>query len=113
MPAAERKTREPLFRKRVSTDRGELTFTSITELDAEHRLLLISERHELVGRGDERVSDYQFVMRCWEREELNMLFARHGFDDVQYFGAYDHKVALGATDRLVAVAQRSDSPDKP
>jgi SAM-dependent methyltransferase len=32
--SAERKTREPLFRKRVSTDRGELTFTSITELDA-------------------------------------------------------------------------------
>ena len=28
--SAERKTREPLFRKRVSTDRGELTFTSIT-----------------------------------------------------------------------------------
>jgi len=111
--SAERKTREPLFRKRVSTDRGELTFTSITELDAEHRLLLISERHELVGRGDERVSDYQFVMRCWEREELRMLFARHAFGNVQYFGAYDHKVALGATDRLVAVAQLSESPDKP
>ena len=111
--SAERKTREPLFRKRVSTDRGELTFTSVTELDAEHRLLLISERHELVGRGDERVSDYQFVMRCWEREELNMLFARHGFRNIQYFGAYDHGVALGATDRVVAVAQLSDNPDKP
>jgi len=110
---AERKTREPLFRKRVSTDRGDLSFTSITELDAERRLLLITERHELVGRGDERVSDDQFVMRCWEREELGVLFARHGFGDVQYFGAYDHEVALGATDRLVAVAQRSDRPDKP
>ena len=98
---AERKTREPLFRKRVSTDRGDLSFTSITELDAERRLLLITERHELVGRGDERVSDDQFVMRCWEREELGVLFARHGFGDVQYFGAYDHEVALGATDRLV------------
>jgi len=43
--SAERKTREPLFRKRVSTDRGELTYTSVTELDAERRLLLISERH--------------------------------------------------------------------
>jgi hypothetical protein len=109
----ERKTREPLFRKRVSTDRGELTFTSVTELDAEHRLLLISERRELVGRGDERVSDYQFVMRCWEREELGMLFARHGFGNIQYLGAYDHSVELGATDRLVAVAQLSDNPDKP
>jgi SAM-dependent methyltransferase len=111
--SAARKTREPLFRKRVSTDRGELTFTSITGLDAERRLLLISERHELVGRGDERVSDYQFVMRCWEREELGMLLARHGFNNIQYFGAYDHSVELAATDRLVAVAQLSDSPDKP
>ncbi len=111
--SAERKTREPLFRKRVSTDRGELTFTSVTELDAEHRLLLISERHELVGRGDACVSDYQFVMRCREREELNMLFARHGSRNIQYFGAYDHGVELGATDRLVAVAQLSDNPDKP
>src|SRR4029078_12895592 len=33
--SAERKAREPLFRKRVSTDRGELTYTSVTELDAE------------------------------------------------------------------------------
>jgi SAM-dependent methyltransferase len=111
--SAERKTREPLFRKRVSTDRGELTFTSITELDAEHRLLLISERHELVGQGDERVSNYQFVMRCWDREELGLLFARHGFGNIQYFGAYDRGVELGTTDRLVAVAQLSDNPDKP
>ena len=109
-PSAERKTREPLFRKRVSTERGELTFTSITELDAEHRLLLISERHELVGPGDARVSDYQFMMRCWERDELGVLFARHAFTNVQYFGAYDHNVALGATDRLVAVAQLSGRP---
>jgi SAM-dependent methyltransferase len=111
--SAERKTREPLFRKRVSTDRGELTFTSVTELDAEHRLLLISERHELVGQGEERVSDYQFVMRCWDREELNMLFARHGFGNIQYFGAYDPGVEPGATDRLVAAAQLSGDADKP
>jgi hypothetical protein len=111
--SAERKIREPLFRKRLSTDRGELIFTSITELDAEHRLLLISEHHELVGQGDERVSNYRFVMRCWGREELGMLVARHGFGKIQYFGAYDHGVELGATDRLVAVAQLSDNPDKP
>jgi len=52
-------------------------------------------------------------MRCWEREELNMLFAHHGFRSIQYFGAYDHSVELGATDRLVAVAQFSDDADKP
>jgi len=111
--SAERKTREPLFRKRVSTDRGELTYTSVTQLDAARRLLLISERHELVGQSGERVSDYQFVMRCWQREELGMLFARHGFGKIQYCGAYDQGVAVGATDRLVAVAQLSDNPDKP
>lgn len=43
--SAERKTREPVFRKSVDTDRGRLTFTSTTELDRENRLLLSSERH--------------------------------------------------------------------
>jgi hypothetical protein len=66
-----------------------------------------------VSQSDERVSDFQFVMRCWEREELSMLFARHGFGNIQYFGAYDQAVALGATDRLVAAAQRSGDPDRP
>jgi hypothetical protein len=41
-----------------------------------------------------------------------MLFARRGFRSIQYSGAYDHGVELGATDRLVAVAQLSDNPDK-
>jgi hypothetical protein len=52
------------------------------------------------------VSDYHFVMRCWERAELDVLLACHGFGKVLYFGAYDPGVAVGATDRLVAVAQR-------
>jgi SAM-dependent methyltransferase len=104
--SVERKNREPLFRKRVSTGRGELTYTSVTMLDPENRQLLISERHELIDRGEERVSDYHFVMRCWEREELNGLLARYGFGKVSCFGAYDPGVATGATDRLVAVAQR-------
>ena len=102
----ERKSREPLFRKRVSTDRGELTFTSITALDTERHQLLISERHELIGQGIERVRDYRFVMRCWERAELDLLLARHGFSRVSFFGAYDPGIATGATDRLVVVAQR-------
>jgi len=101
-----RKSREPLFRKRVTTERGELTFTSITALDAENRQLLISERHELAGDGTERISDFHFVMRCWERAELDVLLTRHGFDKVLYFGAYDPGVAVGTTDRLVVVAQR-------
>jgi SAM-dependent methyltransferase len=104
--SVERKNREPLFRKRISTGRGELTYTSVTALDLENRQLLISERHELVERGEERVSDYHFVMRCWEREELNGLLARYGFGRVSCFGAYNPAVAIGATDRLVVVAQR-------
>jgi SAM-dependent methyltransferase len=105
----ERKSREPLFRKRVSTDRGDLTFTSITAVDSERRQLLISERHELIRQGDERVSDYHFVMRCWERAELETLLACHGFGEVSFFGAYDPNIASGATDRLVVVAQRFDA----
>ncbi len=105
----ERKAREPLFRKRVSTDQGELTFTSVTALDPENHQLLISERHQLIGQGGERASDYHFVMRCWERTELDILLARHGFGKVSYFGAYDPDIAVGATDRLVLVAERLDS----
>ena len=65
--SVERKSREPLFRKRVSTDRGELTFTAVTALDQGRRQLPIFESHALVSDGQARVSDYEFVMRCWER----------------------------------------------
>jgi SAM-dependent methyltransferase len=108
--SVERKTREPLFRKRVSTDRGELTFTSVTALDPDARRLVISEQHALLRDGVARVSDYRFVMRCWEREELRAMLVGHGFCNIQYFGAYDPAVEAGATDRLAVVAQRSGQP---
>jgi len=107
--SVERKAREPLFRKRVSTARGELTFTSVTALDHENRQLLISEQHELVTSGQTHVRDYNFVMRCWERHEINTLLARHGFGKVSCFGAFDPGVVVGATDRLVVVAQRGSA----
>lgn len=103
--SAERKAREPLFRKRVLTDRGTLTFTSVTELDPGNRRLLVSERHTLVDHGQERSSDYQFVMQCWTRNELHSSLTRCGFENVAFFGAYDAAVEVGATDRVVAVAQ--------
>jgi SAM-dependent methyltransferase len=109
--SAERKAREPLFRKRVSTGRGELTFTSVTSIDVESRRLLIAERHALVHHGRARVSDYQFVMRCWERDELGAALARYGFGNIRYFGAYDPSIGVGATDRLVAVAQIAGAGD--
>lgn len=103
--SAGRKAREPVFGKSVATDRGTLTFTSVTTVDRENRRLLLSERHTLVDDGHERSSDYQFVMRCWTRGELAAGLTKGGFGSVAYFGAYDAAVESG-TDRLVAVAQR-------
>lgn len=101
---AERKAREPVFRKRVATDRGMLTFTSVTELDVQDRRLIVLERHTLIDQGHERSSDYLFAMRCWTRGELQSSLTRHGFNRVAYFGAYDATVPAGTTDRLIAVA---------
>ena len=104
----DRKQREPVFRKRVLTDRGQLTFTSTTELDPERQQLLLSETHTLVNDAGEHSSDYRFVMRCWTRAELESVFERSDLGSVAYFGAYDPAAHAGATDRLVAVAQLSD-----
>src|SRR5262249_2001332 len=41
---AARKTREPVFTRTVATERGTLTFTSVTELDVNERQLLLKER---------------------------------------------------------------------
>ena len=103
----DRKQREPVFRKSVLTDRGQLTFTSTTELDPERQQLLLSETHTLVNDAGEHSSDYRFVMRCWTRTELESVFERGGFGSVAYFGAYDPAVHAEATDRLIAVAQLS------
>ena len=105
--SAVRKDREPVFRKSVDTERGNLTFESITKLDRENRQLVLSERHTLTTDGQVRFSDYQFVMRCWTREELESGLARAGFGEVAYFAAYDPAVDVGGTDRLVAVAKLS------
>jgi 2-polyprenyl-3-methyl-5-hydroxy-6-metoxy-1,4-benzoquinol methylase len=61
---AARKTREPIFRKTVATERGTLTFTSVTELNANDRQVVLTERHALNDHGHERSSDYRFVMQC-------------------------------------------------
>jgi SAM-dependent methyltransferase len=110
--SAERKSREPVFKKTVPTDRGTLTFTSVTDVDIENRRLLLSERHTLRNGDREQVSDYQFEMRCWTRDELDRGFSRSGLDRVRYFGAYDPLVEAGRTDRVVAVAQRSQGDER-
>jgi SAM-dependent methyltransferase len=105
--SAARKLQEPVFRKRVATERGLLTFTSVTAVDAERRRLVVSERHTLAHGGQERSSDYVFVMRCWTRDELAESLSSNGFHRVAYFGAFDPAVEEGRTDRIVAVAERS------
>jgi SAM-dependent methyltransferase len=102
---AARKAQEPIFRKTVATERGTLTFTSVTELNANDRQLVLKERHTLNDHGHERSSDYRFVMQCWTRDELDSHLSRSGFVAPTYFGAYAVDVAAGTTDRLVAVAQ--------
>jgi SAM-dependent methyltransferase len=104
--SARRKIDEPLFRKRVSTDRGELTFTSVTQVEPETRRLRIAERHELLSGGRQTSREFEFDMRCWTRDELGSALLRHGFIDPLYFGAYDPDVALGNTDRIVAITSR-------
>jgi SAM-dependent methyltransferase len=104
---AARKAREPIFRKTVATDRGTLTFTSVTELNANDRQLILTERHTLNVRGHECSSDYRFVMQCWTPAELDSYLTQSGFVAPTYFGAYAVDVPAGSTDRLVVVAQRA------
>ena len=107
----ERKQREPVFRKSVVTDRGKMTFTSTTALDPDNRQLLVSENHTLAGEAGIESADYQFVMKCWTRPELESGLERSGFRDVEYFSAYDPSIAVGQTDRVVAVAWISAAED--
>jgi SAM-dependent methyltransferase len=104
---ARRKIREPVFEKTVETGRGPLTFRSVTRVDPGTRRLLVEERHTLRAGGVERVSAYDFQMRCWTREELESRLSRAGFGRAEFFGAYDGGTPAGATDRLVCVAVRA------
>ena len=104
--SARRKIREPVFEKTVETSRGLLTFQSVTRVDPGTRRLLVEERHTLRAGGTERVSAYDFQMRCWTREELEARMSRAGFGRVEFFGAYERARPAGATDRLVCVADK-------
>jgi SAM-dependent methyltransferase len=105
--SADRKRREPLFRKRVATDRGLLTFVSETEVDHAARRLVLRERHTLAAGDREQSSEYLFMMRCWTREELQSGLDGHGFRRLSWYGAYDAAVGAGSTDRLVVICQRA------
>lgn len=104
---ARRKIREPVSEKTVETERGSLTFTGVTRVDPGTRRLLVEERHTLRAGGIERVSAYDFQMRCWTREELEARMSRAGFVGFEFFGGYARETPAGATDRLVCVAARA------
>jgi SAM-dependent methyltransferase len=103
---ARRKIREPVSEQTCETPRGSLTFRSVTRVDPGTRRLLVEERHTLRAGGVERVSAYDFQMRCWTREELEARMSRAGFGGFEFFGAYDGGTPAGATDRLVCVADK-------
>ena len=101
-----RKAGVPTFEKTVETPKGTLTFRSHTRLEPRGHRVLIEERHTL-RRGDhETVSDCSFAMRCWTKEEVQACLSRSGFVALEWLGAYDRAIPLGATDRLIVVALR-------
>lgn len=101
-----RKTQEPVFEKVVETPFGTLTFRSVTRLEHQTRRLLVSEQHTLRNQNVETVSTYDFSMRCWTREELHEHLTEAGFEAIEYSGAYEKNVSVGASDRLVSCASK-------
>ena len=99
-----RKTENPVYERTVQTERGKLTFRSVTELQPETRSLVISETHVLESPDGRQVTPFGFVMKCWTQEELVDYLAAAGFDSAEYFGDYDSEQAVGVTDRLIVVA---------
>jgi SAM-dependent methyltransferase len=102
-----RKSREPVFEKTVETPQGTLAYRSETRLERGSRQLRIAEQHRLTAGKETISADYDFVMRCWTRDELDRLLAAAGFVDAEYRGGYDRAVPAGATDRLVVVTTRA------
>jgi hypothetical protein len=104
-----RKTQVPVFETTIETDRGRLTFRSVTTLQPETQCLLIHESHVLESRSCPRIVEYDFVMRGWTQDELIAGLIAAGFESLQFFGDYDAS-PVGATDRIVVVATRGRHP---
>jgi SAM-dependent methyltransferase len=102
-----RKSREPVLEKTVQTPHGTLMYRSETRLEHGSRRLYIAEQHRLTAGAETTTADYDFVMRCWTRDELAGLLAATGFVEAEYRGSYDRAVPAGATDRLVVVVTRA------
>ncbi|HEX8922160.1 MAG TPA: class I SAM-dependent methyltransferase [Pyrinomonadaceae bacterium] len=100
------KTLAPVFEKSAETPLGNLTFRSVTRLDSETRRLLVEEQHTLQEPGGEKISAYNFSMRCWTQAELQAHLTQSGFEALEYFGGYERHIRVGASDRLVCVASK-------
>ncbi|MFX1486422.1 MAG: class I SAM-dependent methyltransferase [Promethearchaeota archaeon] len=101
---AARKRKEPLFEKSINTKEGKITFQSITRLDKETRQMLIKERFRIERDGSAETSEYDFIMKCWTKSELDDYLINAGFGSIDYFGEYDFEKPLGTTERIVAAA---------
>jgi len=103
--SALRKQREPVFERVVENDRGTLIFRAVTRLEYETKKLWVAESY-ILKRDDEvkTLTEYDFVMQCWTRDELHNSLINAGFGSVAYFGDYDSSSPIGSTDRIVAVA---------
>ena len=94
-----------MYQKTVKTEKGNITFRSVTRLQPETHSLLISESHVLHSPRGRDSESFDFEMKCWTQAELAGLLAAAGFDTIEYFGDYDSAKRAAATDRLVAVAR--------
>ena len=92
---ARRRTAEPVHERAVETARGRLVYRAVIRLDHARRLMLVAERHTLTTDGRTTSADYDFVMRCWTRSELDEHLRTAGFVSVEYHGAYDSRAPLG------------------
>jgi SAM-dependent methyltransferase len=103
------KRANPAFFKRTQTERGDLSFKSVTELDSKSHELHITESMTLENAHGVRTTECKVVMRCWTMDELNRALAQVGFKTVKYYGDYCESVPVGTTDRIVTVARLASS----
>ena len=100
-----KKGNDSTFEKVIQVDQGRLTFRAVTQLEHDTRRLLVAERHIFEqDDGTQTISEYDFVMQCWTREELQHNLTHAGFNSISYHGDYDSSRPLGSTDRIIAVA---------
>ena len=102
---AARKLENPAYQKTVKTEKGSLTFRSVTGLQPETHSLLIAETHVLQSPDGPESASFDFEMKCWTQSELARSLDSAGFDTIEYFGDYDSAKPAGTTDRLIAVAR--------